>query len=126
MKTRYLSALVVVLVALTAAATIAADPISGQWEGKFDAMGTLVPFKMMLKLDGDKITGSLESEHTGPGKATDGIWKDGTFSMTMVFEKHQSIEFTGKPTKDGLEGEFKTEGFTAKWAATKSGRTQRR
>ena len=94
-----------------------ADPISGRWEGKFDAMGQIVPFTMELKLDGAKVIGTLDSEHTGHGQAKDGVWKDGAFAMTMMFDKHESIAFTGKPTKDGLEGEFKTEGFTAKWTA---------
>ena len=94
-----------------------ADPISGRWEGKFDAMGQIVPFTMELKLDGAKVTGTLDSEHTGHGQAKDGVWKDGAFAMTIVFDKHESIAFTGKPAKDGLEGEFKTEGFTAKWTA---------
>ncbi len=98
----------------------AADPISGRWEGKFDAMGQIVPFTMTLKVDGDKVTGTLDSEHTGHGQSKDGVWKDGAFAMTMVFEKHESIAFTGKPTADGLSGEFKTEGFTAKWTAAKA------
>ena len=100
--------------------TTAAGPISGRWDGKFDAMGQIVPFTMTLKVDGDKVTGTLDSEHTGHGQAKDGVWKDGSLAMTMVFEKHESIAFTGKPIKDALEGEFKTEGFTAKWTATKA------
>lgn len=102
------------------AATTAADPISGKWEGKFDAMGQIVPFTMSLTLAGDKVTGTLDSEHTGHGVARDGVWKDNAFSLTMDFESHQSIGFTGKPTKDGLTGEFKTEGFTASWTAVKA------
>ena len=110
--------LAVMFVIATAAAP--ADPISGRWAGKFDAMGQIVPFTMSLKVEGDKVTGTLDSEHTGHGQAKDGVWKDGAFSMTMVFDKHESIAFTGKPTADGLAGEFKTEGFTAKWTAAKA------
>lgn len=110
---------VAALVFATGTLAATADPISGRWEGKFDAMGQIVPFTMSLKLDGDKVTGTLDSEHTGHGQAKDGVWKDGGMSFTLVFEKHESIAFTGKPIKDGLEGEFKTEGFTAKWTAVK-------
>ncbi len=113
-----IAALALVLAASTT--TTAADPISGRWAGKFDAMGQIVPFRMSLTLTGDKVTGTLDSEHTGHGVARDGVWKDGAFSLTMNFENHQSIGFTGKPTKDGLAGEFKTEGFTAKWEAVKA------
>ena len=111
---------VLVLVFVTGTLATAADPISGRWEGKFDAMGQIVPFTMTLKLDAGKVTATLDSEHTGHGQATDGVWKDGAFTMTMVFEKHQSIVFTGKPVTDGLAGEFKTEGFTARWTAAKA------
>jgi hypothetical protein len=75
---------------------------------------------MTLEVDGDKVRGTLDSEHTGHGQSKDGVWKDGIFTMTMVFDKHESIAFTGKPAGDGLAGEFKTEGFTAKWSATKA------
>jgi hypothetical protein len=121
MNTRRWGLVAVIALALAAGTmTATADPISGRWEGKFDAMGQLVPFTMTLKLTGDTVTGTLESEHTGHGEAKDGKWKDGTMTMTMVFEQHQSIVFSGKPTDDGLAGEFKTEGFSAKWTATKA------
>lgn len=98
----------------------AADPFSGKWAGTFDAMGQMVPFTMTLDVHGDAVTATVDSEHTGLGHSKDGVVKDGAFSMTMEFEKHQSIAFTGKPAKDGLAGEFTTEGFTGKWTAARA------
>jgi hypothetical protein len=99
---------------------VAADPFSGRWSGTFDAMGQMVPFTMTLAVDAGKVTGTVDSEHTGVGHSKDGVVKDGAFSMTMEFEKHQAIAFTGKATKDGLAGEFTTEGFTGKWTAARA------
>jgi hypothetical protein len=99
---------------------VAADPFSGTWSGTFDAMGQMVPFTMTLAVDAGKVTGTVDSEHTGVGHSKDGVVKDGAFSMTMEFEKHQAIAFTGKATKDGLAGEFTTEGFTGKWTAARA------
>jgi hypothetical protein len=75
---------------------------------------------MELAVKDAELTGTIDSEHTGHGKLKGSVEKDGTFTMTASFESHQSIAFTGKPTKDGLAGEFKTEGFTAKWTVAKA------
>ena len=77
------------------------------------------PFTLELQVDGDKVTGSVESGHTGLGKITNGSWVDNKLSFTAVFDKHESIAMTAA-LKDGkLIGEFRTEGFTSKWEATK-------
>ena len=119
-KQRFVAVWLAVVVAATTMAAVAADPISGRWAGTFDAMGQMVPFTLSIALDGSKVTAAVDSEHTGAGKTENGVWKDGVFSMTFDFENHQSIAFTGKPTKDGLAGEFTTEGFTGKWTAARA------
>ena len=53
-----------------------ADKISGDWEAKLEAFGTITEVKMNLKLDGEKVTGTVESGHTGAGTISNGIWKD--------------------------------------------------
>ena len=48
-----------------------------------------------------------------------GSWAENKLSMTLDFAKHESIAVTGS-LKDGrLAGEFRTEGFVAKWEAKK-------
>ena len=75
------------------------------------------PFK--LKLDGDKVTGTAESAHTGPGTIRDGSGIDGKLSFTLDFKTHESIAITGKARDNKLVGEFTTQGFTSSWEATR-------
>jgi hypothetical protein len=94
-----------------------ADPITGEWDVTFRVQDTKTPATFKLKLDGDKVTGTVYSEHTGAGTLRDGSWKDHKLSFTIDFAKHESIAITGT-LKDGmLVGEFRTEGFSEKWEA---------
>jgi len=97
------------------------DPISGEWDASFYAMGTTTPFTFELKLDGHKVTGKAESAHTGPGTLSNGTWTDNRLTFTMDFAAHEAIIVTGT-LKDGkLVGEFRTEGRQEKWEAMKRG-----
>ena len=94
-----------------------ADPISGDWDVSFYVQGTTYPATFKLKLDGNKVTGTAYSEHTGAGTLRDGSWKANQLSFTIDFARHESIAVTGT-LKDGtLSGEFRTEGFSEKWEA---------
>jgi len=67
----------------------------------------------------DKVTGTAESAHTGPGTVRDGSWANNKLSFTLDFKTHESIAITGT-LKDGqLVGEFRTEGFVSNWEAKK-------
>jgi len=98
---------------------MAADPISGEWKVSFFVQGQAYPATFMLHLVGNKVTGTANSDHTGPGTLRDGSWSDNNFSFTIDFAKHESISVKGHPENGKLAGEFTTEGFTAKWEATR-------
>src|SRR3982751_2222571 len=117
----FMSLVMVALIASAASAIMAAplnnktlhdraDPISGEWDASFYAMGTTTPFTFDLKLDGHKVTGTAESAHTGPGTLTNGEWTDNKLSFTMEFAAHEAIIVTGTLKDDQLVGEFRTEG----------------
>ena len=95
------------------------DPVSGEWDVSFYVQGKTYPATFNLKLDGNKVTGTAYSEHTGAGTLRDGSWGENKFSFTLDFAKHESIAISGHPEGDKLVGEFTTEGFTAKWDAKK-------
>ena len=59
-----------------------ADPITGEWDVIFRVQDTKTPATFKLKLDGDKVTGTVYSEHTGAGTLRDGSWKDNKLSFT--------------------------------------------
>jgi hypothetical protein len=96
-----------------------ADPISGEWDVSFYVQGTATPATFKLKLDGNKVTGTADSAHTGHGTLRDGSWAKNKLSFTLDFAAHESISITGHLEGDKLVGEFTTEGFSAKWDAKK-------
>jgi len=95
------------------------DSISGEWDATFYAQGHATPFTLELKLEGHKVTGKVNSAHTGPGTISKGTWEGDKLSMTFDFDKHESIAITGSLKDSKLTGEFRTEGFVAKWDAKK-------
>lgn len=97
----------------------ASDPITGEWEVTFHVQNSKTPATFKLKLDGNKVTGTVYSEHTGAGTLRDGSWVDGKLSFTIDFAKHESIAITGTLKDGALAGEFRTEGFSEKWEGKK-------
>ena len=112
----------IITIAACAATALAGqknDPISGEWTVVFSIQGQTAEGTFNLKLEGDKVTGTIDTAHTGPGTLSEGKWVDGKLSFTLDFAKHESIDVTGA-VKDGkLKGEFATEGTTGTWTATK-------
>lgn len=109
--------LIIAAIAALPVLSLASDPITGDWDVTCHIVGYTVPGKMSLKVEGEVVTGSVDTEHTGHGTISNGIWKDGKLRFTANFEKHEPIVFSGV-VKDGkLDGEFKTEGNTGQWTA---------
>ncbi len=96
-----------------------ADPITGEWDVTFHVQDMKTSATFKLKLDGNKVSGTVYSEHTGAGTLRDGSWKDDKLSFTVDFAKHESIALTGALKEGMLVGEFRTEGFSEKWEAKK-------
>jgi hypothetical protein len=122
--------LAVALVAGTSSAVLAerlqdkpsqakADPVSGDWDVTFEIQGMTVPANFKLKLDGDKVTGTAYSDHTGEGTVSKGSWVDDKLTFTLDFAKHESIVVNGVANEGKLSGEFLTEGMKGTWQAKK-------
>lgn len=105
------------LAGVSRSARAAGDPISGEWDVTFHVEGMTTPATFKLALDGDRVGGTAESHHTGPGTVRDGSWKDGRLAMTLDFASHESIAVTGSLEGEELTGEFRTEGRVGKWDA---------
>jgi hypothetical protein len=95
------------------------DPISGDWDVTFHVQNQTTPATFSLKLEGEKVTGTAYSHHTGAGTVRDGSWTNDRLSFTLDFKNHESIAVTGTLKDGALSGEFTTEGFTEKWNAKK-------
>jgi hypothetical protein len=96
-----------------------ADPVSGDWDVTFEIQGMSVPANFKLKLDGDKVTGTAYSDHTGAGTVSKGSWVDNKLNFTLDFAKHESIVVNGVANDGKISGEFLTEGMKGTWQATK-------
>lgn len=96
-----------------------ADPITGEWEATFELQGTKVPATLKLKLDTQKVTGTIDSQHTGPGTLSKGSWADNKLEFTVDFAAHESIVISGSLKYGKLAGEFATEGMRGTWVAVK-------
>src|SRR5207237_9401905 len=94
------------------------DQISGEWNVSFFVHDTTTPATFNLKLAGTKVTGTVYSEHTGPGTVREGKWADGKLTLMLDFAKRESLAVNAV-TKDGkLVGEAShPRGQPFKWDA---------
>jgi hypothetical protein len=58
------------------------DEISGEWDAVADAQGQPFPFTLNLKLDGEKVTGTSDSQ-LGHSTVSSGVWKDGKLALIL-------------------------------------------
>lgn len=92
--------------------------ITGDWVIHFQAGHQSVSGSLRLQADGNQVTGSIETAHTGPGTVQNGKWSNQKLSATLVFEKHESVMLEGELKSDGtLAGHYTTEGRTETWTA---------
>jgi hypothetical protein len=97
---------------------VVADEISGEWDAAADAQGQPFPFTLVLKLDGEKVTGSSSSQ-LGNSTISTGVWKDGKLSLVI---DNSSGPIGLMATLDGgkLVGDYDFAGqLQGKWVAVK-------
>ena len=94
---------------------VVADEISGDWDAVADAQGQPFPFTLALKLDGDKVTGSSDSQ-LGHGNVTTGTWKDGKLAVVL----DGNITLVATMIEGKLSGDYDFAGQSSgKWVAVK-------
>jgi hypothetical protein len=95
--------------------------IDGEWVITFQAQGKSVSGSLHFKTDGERVTGTVETAHTGPGTVQNGKWSQQKITATLVFQKHEDVLLEGELKSDGtLGGDYHTEGRTDKWRAVRS------
>jgi hypothetical protein len=95
----------------------APDSINGTWTVTFTIQGQTVSGQMTFQADGEKLSGTVETEHTGHGTLKGGAWLQNKLSGIYVFESHQAIAIAGEFREGKLAGVFRTEGLDGKWEA---------
>ena len=96
----------------------AADEISGEWDAVADAGGQPFPFTLVLKLDGDKVTGSSSSQ-LGTSNISTGTWKDGKLAIVLESGSGQ-ILMNATIVEGKFSGDYDFAGQSSgKWVAVK-------
>jgi hypothetical protein len=117
MKRFLLPAVVVLSIVAAAQAARAADDPSGTWKWQFMFNNQTIDVTLKLKLEGDKLTGSLTSP-MGEVAIQDGQYKDGDLSFKVVRKGQDGTErtskYSGKQSGDTIKGkvEFERNGQT--------------
>lgn len=97
---------------------VVADEISGEWDAAADAQGQAFPFTLVLKLDGEKVTGSSSSQ-LGNSEISSGTWKDGKLSL-MINGSSGAIGLMATMDGGKLIGDYDFAGqLQGKWVAVK-------
>jgi hypothetical protein len=65
--------------------------IAGEWVIHFQAEGQTVSGKLHLEVDGERLTGTIETAHTGAGTIQNGKWNDHRLAASLAFERHEAI-----------------------------------
>ena len=109
---------VVELTKVTTANVAEAINLSGQWDGVADAQGQPFPFLLVLKIDGETVTGSSSSQ-LGESTIKDGTWKDGKLNFQLE-SPNGVIVMSAVVVEGKLSGEFDYSGqASGKWVAVK-------
>ena len=106
--------------ATPAAPAAAAGPVNlnGEWDGVADANGQPFPFLLVLKVEGENVTGSSSSQ-LGEATIKSGSWKDGRLSIQLEGGSG-AIALSATVVEGKLSGEFDYAGqMQGKWVAVK-------
>lgn len=91
------------------------DELSGEWDAVADAQGQPFPFTLSLKLEGENVTGSSDSQ-LGHANISKGAWKDGKLAIAL----EGNITLVATMSEGKLSGEYDFQGQSSgKWVAVK-------
>lgn len=95
----------VVFVALFAIAALGQTSVAGDWDGSFNTPGGARPFKLVLKVDGEKLSGTAKRA-SGDVPITGTIKGDViNFSYTINYGGNDlTLMYSGKVAGDSMSG----------------------
>ena len=100
------------------AAAPAAVNLNGQWDAIADANGQPFPFLLILKVDGENVTGNSSSQ-LGEATIKSGSWKEGRLSIQLD-GSNGVIALSATVIEGKLSGEFDYAGqLQGRWVAVK-------
>lgn len=100
------------------AAPATAVNLNGNWDAVADAQGQAFPFLLVLKIEGETVTGSSSSQ-LGESTIKNGSWKDGKLTFDLEGQ-NGTISMSATVVEGKLTGEFDYAGqLQGRWVAVK-------
>ena len=120
----FLAAVVAVVgLAGVALADDKANP-TGTWKWSVERNGQKRESTLKLKLEGDKLTGSMPGRQNQETMIENGTFKDGEISFSVTRERNgqkTTTKYTGKLSGDTIKGKIEREGGqSTDWEATRA------
>ncbi|HSK10249.1 MAG TPA: hypothetical protein VK911_11795 [Vicinamibacterales bacterium] len=97
----------------------ATDAITGDWTGTVVLPDGPFPFFLKLKLEKDKVTGEVGSEHGSTPLS--GTYVEGKLALAFVYVTGDAVTMTGDLKEDQLSGQLDLGGgqMQATWSASR-------
>jgi hypothetical protein len=126
---RFRKLVISIVIALTVTASLGAvwqkkavqpkpDPISGDWNASLASDTAEFTLTLKLKLEGNKVTGSYESDHVGSGQISKGSWAANKLNFSLE-TNHGQVALTGELKQGKLAGNFDAGQMQGTWKADK-------
>jgi hypothetical protein len=109
----------ILAMAAVAAAAQDASP-AGKWKWSIERNGETFESKLELKLDGDKLSGSLTGRDGKETPIAEASFKDGEVKFQVSRERNGetfTIKYSGKVSGDTLTGKIEVGDRTRDWKA---------
>jgi hypothetical protein len=75
------------------------DPVTGTWSGEVQVAGDVIPFSLVLRLNGETVTGEVTSA-LGSVPLSSGSWKDGALLLGFPYVSGEPVSM-GAQLQDG-------------------------
>ena len=89
---------------------------NGDWDCTADVQGQTIPFKLKLKVDGDKVTGESASDQGSLQIANGKITGD---KLSYTLDIGQTITFTATVKEGKIVGQYDAGGQAGNWGCKK-------
>lgn len=111
------------ILAISLLAGAAADDINGTWKWSFERNGTKVETTLKLKLEGDKLSGTISGRDGAESAIEEAGFKDGEVSFSVTRERNGqkfTTKYSGKLSGDTITGKSGSGDRMRDWKAERA------
>jgi hypothetical protein len=111
------------LLALALLVGAAEENPTGTWKWSTERNGNKVETTLKLKLEGDKLTGTISGREGAESAIEEGTWKDGEVAFSVTRErdgKKFTTKYSGKVSGDTITGKAASGERSRDWKAERA------